>query len=126
MARLRNLVPDEAALSELFDTFADQSKELIAQLHIAVEKNDAPELRRLAHKLLGASANLGANPMSQICKQLDEKGRTQTLEGATEQLSELEQELARIKLFLSSMPALNKSTLENTIKSSTDRFRFIV
>src|SRR6266446_6776884 len=102
MARLRNLVPDEAALSELFDTFADQSKELIAQLHIAVEKNDAPELRRLAHKLLGASANLGANPMSQICKQLDEKGRTQTLEGATEQLSELEQELARIKSFLSS------------------------
>jgi HPt (histidine-containing phosphotransfer) domain-containing protein len=40
-----------------------------------------------AHKLLGASANLGASTMCRICKQLEKIGRTQTLEGAIEQIT---------------------------------------
>jgi two-component system sensor histidine kinase/response regulator len=104
LARLRSLIPDEAALAELFDAFVDQAKDLVAQLHIAVENNDAPELTKLAHKLLGASANLGASTMCRICKQLEKMGRTQTLVGAIEQITQLRQELTRVELFLSSLP----------------------
>lgn len=111
LARLRSLIPGEAALSELFDAFIDQGKDLISQLHIAVGNNDAAELRRLAHKLLGASASLGASPMSQICKQLEEQGRTTVLRGAIERVSELEQELTRIESFLSSMPRTEQEDL---------------
>ncbi|MGI8837654.1 MAG: response regulator [Pyrinomonadaceae bacterium] len=104
LVRLRSLVPDEKALSELFDAFINQARDLIAPLHTAVENNDSAELRKLAHKLLGASANLGASVMSQICKLLEEKGRTQNLEGATEQIKQLTQELSRAELFFSSLP----------------------
>jgi PAS domain S-box-containing protein len=101
LARLRALIPDEASLAELFDAFIDQARELISEMYTAARNDQPSELQRLAHKLNGASANLGASPMSEICKHLDEKGRAQNLQGATELVSQLEKEFARVDSLLS-------------------------
>lgn len=100
LVRLRNLIPDDAALGELFDAFIKQAKELISEMYTAARLNQLEELRSLGHKLKGASANLGALAMAQNCKNLEEKGGMD-LQDAIEIISQLEQELALVESFLS-------------------------
>jgi two-component system, sensor histidine kinase and response regulator len=47
--------------------------------------------------LKGASLSIGARGMAQICQQLENLGTTQSMEGASEELTQLDREFDLVK-----------------------------
>jgi PAS domain S-box-containing protein len=64
----------EAARGKLIDTFETQQDIYVAQLTAAMEQGDREEVRRLAHKLKGSSASLGATRVRQCCQLIGDIG----------------------------------------------------
>ena len=51
-----------------------------------------------AHALKGASANLGAQHLAELCRQLEALGEAGQVDGAGKRLEQLGQEFARVKI----------------------------
>jgi two-component system, sensor histidine kinase and response regulator len=58
-------------VDELVGVFADSSAALLADLAAAVARADDAEVARAAHKLKGASRNMGAGLMAQLAGELE-------------------------------------------------------
>jgi len=97
LSRLRTLVPNEEVLKQLFDTFLDQSSELIDGLRVAAQKEQRNELQKLSHKLSGAAANLGASRMTNICRQLNDLSNQQALDQAMPLVDQLAEEFCLVR-----------------------------
>ena len=63
------LTPAKYAL--LLDRFDAQQRICVAEIGIAVERGDRTEVRRVAHKLKGSSASLGASRLQMCCLALE-------------------------------------------------------
>jgi HPt (histidine-containing phosphotransfer) domain-containing protein len=61
-----------------------------AQLRAAVEAGDAEALRKAAHALKSSSANVGAEKLAALCKELEMIGRKGTVDGAKTLLEDVE------------------------------------
>ncbi|MCB1984959.1 MAG: response regulator [Burkholderiales bacterium] len=70
-------------LHKILRTFLENSKNLMHQLGHAILDGDAEELRRTAHTLKSSSANVGAENLSAMAKELESYGRTGEFERAT-------------------------------------------
>jgi len=81
----------------LLETFVHDAIERLAALQSAIADGATELLGREAHALKGSSLTIGARGMADICKQLENLGTTHSVVGATEQLSRLEHEFARVK-----------------------------
>ncbi len=68
---------DEAGtlLAELVDTFAAEFIENKDTLKKLIDQKDIEEIRMLAHKMKGSSANLGAIEFSKLCNEMEEKAK---------------------------------------------------
>jgi PAS domain S-box-containing protein len=106
---LRELSPDieESFFTKLLETFEHDATEHIALLRSVIAAGETGRIRREAHALKGASLSIGARGMAQICQQLENLGTTQSMEGASEELTQLGSEFARVK-----------SEIEREIKAS--------
>jgi HPt (histidine-containing phosphotransfer) domain-containing protein len=62
--------------------YLEDSKTLLERLRLAVSAQDAHALREAAHALKSTSANLGAAALADLCRELEEMGRRQEVEGA--------------------------------------------
>jgi HPt (histidine-containing phosphotransfer) domain-containing protein len=82
---------------QLIEVFQKDAAARLAALRQAAERGDAASLRGEAHTLKGASLNLGARRMGEICRQLQALGEAGTVEGAVELVEELEREFDRVK-----------------------------
>jgi CheY-like chemotaxis protein len=60
-------------VTELIDMFVTDTVSQLKVLHEAVASNDVTEIRRVAHFLMGSSANIGAEEMAALYKQLGGK-----------------------------------------------------
>lgn len=84
-------------------------------LRQAVTKGDPEELRKVAHRLKGASANVGANAFCQVARELEHLGVGLAQPGsqadelawasASQKLEELERILADIRQYLQDLEA---------------------
>jgi HPt (histidine-containing phosphotransfer) domain-containing protein len=71
-ARMRTFRQDYADVAEqLVDLFATSTPPLVAELREAVDREDAEEVRRAAHKLKGSCQNIGATFMATLCRALE-------------------------------------------------------
>jgi HPt (histidine-containing phosphotransfer) domain-containing protein len=87
--------PGEADLvTELIDLFLSEASSHLEALHEAVLRNDVVEIQRVAHRLQGSSANLGAMQMSALSQALDTSDPSEVSNGLLAQL-EIEFELVR-------------------------------
>jgi HPt (histidine-containing phosphotransfer) domain-containing protein len=68
---LRNVDRDPDLLAEIVELFFETSSEILENLRSASERCDVETLRRLAHELKGALANLGARPAAQAAGHLE-------------------------------------------------------
>lgn len=86
-----------AALAGLFlrDTISR-----LGSLRRAIDSGDAVGVERGARTLKGSSASVGAMPMSLMCAELEEEGRSGAIEGASETLSRIEEEFVRARAIL--------------------------
>ncbi len=86
----------------IFDIFFSQAEESITKLESTLGSGESNEWRAAAHKLKGASANLGAAKLSEFCKEAESN-----CEGNADEknimLSSIKTELSRVESFLSSL-----------------------
>ena len=81
-ALLDNLGGDVEFLKELVDAYLDSTPGLLAVMRQAVSDGDAAGLQRAAHTLKTGSASMGALALAALCKQLEDMGRSGSLDGA--------------------------------------------
>ena len=81
-------VPD--VLGRVIARYLQQSPELLQSLRTSLAAQDADGVRRATHSLKSSSANLGAHTLAGLCKELEHKGRSNSLEGAAALAREVE------------------------------------
>ncbi len=72
--------------------YINESPGTIASLRKAVEANDAGTMQELAHSLKSASANVGAQTVAGLCKEMELAGRAKTTQAGPELLLQIERE----------------------------------
>jgi signal transduction histidine kinase/AmiR/NasT family two-component response regulator/HPt (histidine-containing phosphotransfer) domain-containing protein len=99
-ARLRGLAAatGPAVLQEIYEAFRSGAADHLTAIRDGTVTNDAEGLRKAAHALKGASANIGARHLAEFCRQLEALGETGRVDGAVRRLEQLGQEFARVKI----------------------------
>ena len=88
---------DPCFLIELLEDYMNDSKENLKAIRYAIQAKDAVTVVKTAHKLKGASSNIGAVNMTALSKRLEHLGREETLNGAVEIIDQLEVEFVEVK-----------------------------
>jgi CheY-like chemotaxis protein/HPt (histidine-containing phosphotransfer) domain-containing protein len=70
-----------SVLAKLIDVYLADSLDMMAGLKQALNNGDVAALTDIAHSLKSSSANLGANRLSAVCKELEVKGKAGAIEG---------------------------------------------
>ena len=95
---LRDLgVEEKSFFPQLLETFEHDAVEHLAALRSAIAADETVRLHREAHALRGASLTIGALGIAGFCQQLESHEGRCSMEGAGEELAQLERELARVK-----------------------------
>jgi len=106
MDRMREAsLDDHEFMCELIDIFLDDAPTQVESLRVAVESRDCGAVLNAAHRIKGASSNLGADSLSALCARLEEDGRgghTVTLEAMMERV---DSEFGRVASFLGDVKA---------------------
>lgn len=76
-------------LDHVVDLFERTSEETLANMESAILDNQPDALRFSAHKLKSSCANVGAVTMTDLCAELERKGRDKEVSGAADLLSAL-------------------------------------
>ena len=96
---LRELQDDDsdAFLHELIDLFLKTASVHIGRIGENLRNSDAKGLVLSSHTLKGSSVNLGAIPMADLCRRIEEKSKKDELSGVDELLLAVEKEFLRVK-----------------------------
>jgi len=86
-----------AALQEIVDEYLTMSEESGVELLRVLQEGDADAVERAAHTLKGASANVGANALVDVCAGIEAHARQGELQGAAELTEQFEAELSRAR-----------------------------
>jgi signal transduction histidine kinase/DNA-binding response OmpR family regulator/HPt (histidine-containing phosphotransfer) domain-containing protein len=81
-----------ALVQKVVGAWVDATPHSLVALRQAVTELDGPTVRKVAHSLKSASANVGADGFARLCRQLEQMGRDDATEGAAHLLQHLEQE----------------------------------
>jgi CheY-like chemotaxis protein/anti-sigma regulatory factor (Ser/Thr protein kinase) len=92
LENITGLEGGDAILAKVIDIYLNDSPRILSELRAALAEQSADSLRRAAHKFKSSSANLGAERLAELCKQLEAIGRTEQIEGAAALLENIEQE----------------------------------
>jgi HPt (histidine-containing phosphotransfer) domain-containing protein len=88
---------DRDFMIELLQTYFDDSPNLLATMRDALATARPDEFRRAAHSLKSNSASFGAVRLSRLCKELEDMGKSGTLDGAGERLAVAEAEYVQVR-----------------------------
>lgn len=100
LALLREVMEDE--YPALLDIFLSDSEARLHSLRQARNAQDAEALRRAAHSFKGSCANMGALPLAELCRQLEDQGRVGDLTLVPALLEQAEQEFAIVRTLIES------------------------
>jgi signal transduction histidine kinase/HPt (histidine-containing phosphotransfer) domain-containing protein/ActR/RegA family two-component response regulator len=81
-----------AALQQAFQEGADST---LSALQYSIDMQNAEQIRQLAHGLKSISSNVGAMRLSDLCKTMEQAGKTQQLKDVSELLSNMKTEYAK-------------------------------
>ncbi|CDG84401.1 response regulator [Janthinobacterium agaricidamnosum] len=93
----------DALLERVIHAFVDDTPQQFLTLRAAIDSRNTGNLRKAAHSLKSSSANVGADTLAQLCKDMETLGRNDSTEGAAGLLSEMEQEFHAVRLTLSAI-----------------------
>jgi HPt (histidine-containing phosphotransfer) domain-containing protein len=85
---------------QIVELYLDRERELLLDMHIAIENSDAPTLRRAAHTLKSNSALFGAKTLAFLCQELENRASQGILQGAITLLEEIQERQTRLHLIL--------------------------
>jgi PAS domain S-box-containing protein len=92
---------DKSFLEMLLGEFIKSLPDQIDSLRSVIASEDAEALTRQAHTLKGASANLSADGISAVARQLENMGRAGDMSEGDQKLGELEAEINRLAKYVS-------------------------
>ena len=97
--RLRSLAAstDPSVLSEIYQTFLQSAADYRKAIHDAMSAGNADALRKAAHTLKGASANVGATTLAAVAGKLEALGKAGALAEAAALAQPLETEFKRVE-----------------------------
>ncbi|WP_338758669.1 response regulator [Massilia sp. METH4] len=101
--RALNADKGELLLQRVLHAFIDDTPRHLASLREAIAASNAGSLRKLAHSLKSSSANVGADTLAQLSKDMEQLGRNDTTSGAADLLATMEREFSAVRDTLSSM-----------------------
>lgn len=96
---LRYTAGDRALLAEVLAALAQEAPGRVEALRRAVASTDAAGLETAAHALKGPLRVVGAMAAAALAQRLEALGRAGRFDGAAEELSALEREVARVLEF---------------------------
>ena len=94
---------DLELLREIAALFLDEYPRALDDIHKALASGDAKLLERAAHGLKGSVANFCARSAEDAAFQLEQMGRAQKMDQASQTLATLEQSLALLQAELASL-----------------------
>jgi two-component system sensor histidine kinase/response regulator len=97
-----------ALVHKVVSTWVDDTPQHLAGLHQAIAAHDTTSVRKVAHSLKSGSANVGADHFARLCRQLEQLGREQALDGAATILQDMEHEFTAVRHSLNAI--LEKET----------------
>jgi len=98
----------DALVQKVIAAYVDDTPQQLRTLRTAIDGLDTGNVRRIAHTLKSASANVGAEALAALCKALEHLGRADTTEGADAILVDMEQEFQAVRHSLTAI--LEKET----------------
>jgi two-component system sensor histidine kinase/response regulator len=94
---------DGAVLGEIIDQYLTQTAEGRAQLDQILGAGDTHALERAAHTLKGASSNVGATVLAEVCAMMELQGRSARIDGVAALLERFDVEYARVRQALTQL-----------------------
>jgi len=94
LAQLNDALGGE--VTGIIEFFLEYLPGQIETLHKALDAGDADTLRREAHSLKGSAGNLGALPLSRLCKELESQAAAHDLAAAQNTLAAIDSEAPRL------------------------------
>ena len=88
--------------ADLVESYLVSSGELLTQVQDCYARGDRHRLARAIHQLAGASANVYAGPLSELCSDLERAAETATAVQLEQHIARVAAELARVTDVLSS------------------------
>jgi CheY-like chemotaxis protein/HPt (histidine-containing phosphotransfer) domain-containing protein len=93
--------PDAPSVRELTDLYLTQTDEQLTELRAAIERSDAKEIERVAHKAAGASSTCGMVAVVSALRELEVQARKGNLSQAGALFESVTHDLQHIRMFLS-------------------------
>ena len=93
----------EALVQKVIAAYVADTPGHLKSLKSAIAGLDTGNVRKVAHSLKSSSANVGADTLAQMCKEMETLGRTDTTEGAAVILTDMEQEFQAVRHSLSTI-----------------------
>lgn len=90
----------ESEFETLINTFVADSSAKVGELAAAIASGDTDNLRTIAHSLKGSSSNICAGELTELARQLEFLGKSETLDGAEAVLEKLKAEFAAVQAIL--------------------------
>ena len=98
----------DALVQKVVAAYVGDTPQHLRTLREAVGGQDAATIRRVAHSLKSASANVGADTLARLCKDLELMGRNASVAGAAPLLTDMEEEFQAVRASLNGL--LEKET----------------
>ena len=99
LRKIRALSRDagDVLVQKVVNAYVGDTPRHLQALRRAVEARDADQLRRTAHSLKSASANIGAARLAVLCRDLEQLGRAGSVDGAASLLADMEREYQSVR-----------------------------
>ncbi len=101
LVELKEVMEEDFSL--LVETYLADTDTRIANLKTSIEEDDADAIRKIAHSIKGSSSNLFAADLASICNKLEECGKANTLDQASELMAQIEQEYQHVSAQLNKL-----------------------
>ena len=105
LEKIRALSRDagDVLVQKVINAYVGDTPRHLQALRQAATTRDADSLRRIAHGLKSASANIGAARLAAACRDLEQLGRSGSVDGAASLLADMEREFQSVRQSLHAM-----------------------
>ncbi|PWF54616.1 response regulator, partial [Massilia glaciei] len=86
-----------ALVQKVINAYVDDTPLQLSTLRQAIARLDTGILRKAAHSLKSSSANVGADSLAQMCKDMEHLGRIDSTDGASAILTDMEHEFRAVR-----------------------------
>ncbi len=98
----------DALVQRVIHAYVDDTPQQFRTLREAIHDINTSTIRKAAHSLKSSSANVGADALAHMCKEMEKLGRADSTEGASGMLTDMEREFQAVRHTLSAI--LEKET----------------